>query len=88
MLCDKKLVCTPTKKLRETMVGGGCQILPHSGASQEPSACQRLISTNPEEHSGIMAGGENPNYGFRGRDTLTRPLPGLSQESFNPSVQA
>ena len=55
---------------------------------QEPSAYQRPISTNPEEHSGIMASGGNPNYGLSRRDALTWPHPGLSQESLSPSVQA
>ena len=87
VLSAKKLDCTPRKKLRDTMAGGGCQILPCSGTSQEPSARRRPISTNPDEHGGIMAGGGNPNYGFRRRDTMTRPLPGLSQESLTPSVQ-
>lgn len=51
--------------------------------SLEPSAHLRPTSMRAEQDRGRKGSG-NPNHGM---STMTRPLPGLSQKSHDPSVQ-
>lgn len=78
----------PTKEQWETMAGLGkpkqTMLLLLPGPSQKSSTHQRPISTSPEEHRNTRAD-RNPNQGLKGRDVLSRPLLGLSQETLSPA---
>lgn len=81
-MCDKGLL--HTHKGAQTDIGGGTPtntLICHlPGPSQEPSA-------HLHKPRSTRAGG-NPHQWPRGRDTLSCPLQGLSQESLSTSVQA
>lgn len=72
---------TPTKQQKEPMAGGGTQFTlypSYSQSSPRPITSPQVHLHKPRDAQSPKADG-NPNEGFRGRDTLSRLLPGNSQ---------